>query len=201
MRTAILRWRDEVGDTHALGLVRIAVGLLLFVNALRAARELQQDYFGDVFHWSILPEGLVPSRTAYAILVALQLLLAALVVSGHRARTALFASAVVGVYVLLCDRLQFHHNRAALFFYSLLLSFSPCDRSLSMAVALTGTAAPLWAPRLAQLQVSLIYVASGGSKLAAAASRGGGAFIEPRPPCGTHGPGAGAPAGCLTPSA
>jgi hypothetical protein len=178
MQNAILRWRDEVGDTHVLGLVRIALGLLLFVNALRAARELQEDYFGDVFHWPILPEGLVPSRTAYVILVALQLLLAALVVSGHRARTALFASAVVGVYVLLCDRLQFHHNRAALFFYSLLLSFSPCDRSLSMAVALTGTAGPLWAARLAQLQVSLIYVASGGSKLADADWRGGRVLME-----------------------
>jgi hypothetical protein len=165
MRRAFLHWRDEVGDTYVLGLVRIALGLLLFANALRAARELQQDYFGDVFHWPILAEPLVPSRTAYTILVAVQLLLAALVVSGHRARPALFASALAGVYVLLCDRLQFHHNRAALFFYSLLLSFSPCDRSLSMAETLTGTAGPLWAARLAQLQVSLIYVASGGSKL------------------------------------
>src|SRR5260370_30556812 len=177
MRGAILRWRDEVGETHVLGLVRVALGLFLFANALRAAGELQQGYFGDVFHWPMLPEPLVPSRSVYAILVALQLLLAALVVSGHRARTALFASAVVGVYVLLCDRLQFHHNRAALFFYSLLLSFSPCDRSLSMAVALTGTAAPLCAAPLAQLQVSLIYVASGGSKLVDADWRGGRALL------------------------
>ncbi|HEV3191096.1 MAG TPA: HTTM domain-containing protein [Polyangiaceae bacterium] len=178
MRSAIVRWRDEVGDTYVLGLVRIGLGLLLFANALRAGRELQQGYFGDVFHWPILPEPLVPSRTAYAILVALQLLLAALVVSGHRARTALFTSAIVGMYVLLCDRLQFHHNRAALFFYSLLISFSPCDRSLSMAVPITGTAGPLWAVRLAQLQVSLIYVASGGSKLIDADWRGGRVLME-----------------------
>jgi hypothetical protein len=178
MRGAILRWRDEVGDTHVLGLVRIALGLLLFANALRAARELQQGYFGDVFHWPIIPETLVPSRSVYAILVALQLLLAALVVSGHRARTALFASALAGLYLLLCDRLQFHHNRAALFFYSLLVSFSPCDRSLSMAAALTGTAGPLWAARLAQLQISLVYAASGGSKLLDADWRGGRVLME-----------------------
>jgi HTTM domain len=175
---AIRRWRDEVGDTHVLGLVRIALGLILFANALRAARELQQGYFGDVFHWPILPEALVASRTAYAILVAVQMLLAALVVSGHRARPALFLSALAGVYLLLCDRVQFHHNRAALFFYSLLLSFSPCDRSLSMAVTLAGAAGPLWAARLAQVQVSLVYIASGGSKLFDADWRTGRVLME-----------------------
>jgi hypothetical protein len=166
MMEAIRHWRDEVGETYVLGGVRVALGLLLFANGLRAARELRQGYFGDVFHWPILPESLVPPVGAYTVLVAAQVLLSALVVAGYHARGALFSSAVIGTYVLLCDRLQFHHNRWALLCYSLLLSFAPCDRSFYVAGAPPGTpAGPLWAARLAQLQVSIVYVASGSSKL------------------------------------
>ena len=81
-----------------------------------------------------------------------------MVVLGLRARLSLFASAVLGTYVLLCDRVQFHHNRWALACYALLLSLTPCDRR-------GPREGPLWAARLAQVQVALIYVASGGSKL------------------------------------
>jgi hypothetical protein len=163
---AIKRWRDEVGDTYELGAVRVVLGMLLFANGLRAARALQSGYFGDAFHWPLIPEPLVPSRTVYALIVVAQVLLSALVVAGHRARGALLASAALGVYVLLCDRLQFHHNRYALFCYALLLSFAPCDRSFYVASTAVGTrVGPLWAARLAQVQCCLIYVASGMSKL------------------------------------
>ncbi len=173
---AIRRWRDEVGDTTALGGARVVLGLLLLDNGLRAWRELGHGYFGDFFHWPIVPEWLVPARPVYVALVIAQVLLAALVVAGHRgvARLALFASALAGAYVLSCDRLQFHNNRWALFCYALLLSLAPCDRSFSVTAfgsparspAPTATlSGPLWAARLAQVQVSLIYLASGGSKL------------------------------------
>jgi uncharacterized integral membrane protein len=176
---AIHRWRDEVGDAYVLGLVRVVLGLLLFANALRAAHEVQSEYFGDVFHWPIIPEGLVPSRAVYAVLVVAQVLLSALVVAGYRARGALFASAGLGAYVLLCDRLQYHHNRWALFCYSLLLSLAPCDRSFFAAGPPPGIRiGPLWAARLAQLQLSLIYVASGGSKLLDADWRAGRVVLE-----------------------
>jgi vitamin K-dependent gamma-carboxylase-like protein len=165
MVRGLRRWSDEVGDTHALGAARVALGVLLFANALRAARELKLGYFGDVFHWPVLPEAFVPERSVYALLVMTQVLLSAFVVAGSKARGALFASAVIGVYVLLCDRLAFHNNRAALFFYSFLLSFSPCDRAFSVAPTLGTINGPLWAARLAQFQLSFIYVASGGSKL------------------------------------
>jgi hypothetical protein len=179
MFSAIRRWRDELGDTYVLGAVRVALGLLLFANALRGARELQYGYFGDAFHWPILPEPLVPSRTVYAVLVVAQVLLAALVVAGYRARAALFASAVAGTYVLLCDRIQFHHNRWALFCYSFLLALSPCDRSFFVASEMPSTRiGPLWAARLAQLQVSIIYVASGGWKLLDEDWRGGRVLLE-----------------------
>ena len=177
--SAIRRWRDELGDVYVLGAVRVALGLLLFANALRALRELQRGYFGDAFHWPILPEGLVPSRTGYTALVVSQVLLAMLVVAGYRARLALCASALAGTYLLLCDRLQFHHNRWALFCYSLLLSLSPCDRSFFIAGEILGTrTASLWAARLTQLQVSIIYLASGGWKLLDSDWRGGRVLLE-----------------------
>jgi hypothetical protein len=167
MCDAIRRWRDAMGDAYALGLVRIVLGLLLFAGALRGARELEDVYFGDVFHWPIVPEAWVPSRDVYALLVIAQVLLAVLVVAGHRgsARPALLASALLGTYVLLCDRLQFHNNRWALYCYAALLAFAPCDRSFHLGSPPAVRVGPLWAARLAQMQLALIYVASGGSKL------------------------------------
>ena len=179
MLPGIRRWRDEVGDAYVIGLVRVVLGVLLFENARRAVRELKDGYFGNVFHWPIVPEVLVPSRAAYAVLVGAQVLLAVLVVAGYWARPALFASALVGIYVLLCDRLQFHHNRWALFCYSLLLALSPCDRSLYVAGQPVSTRiGPLWAARLAQVQLSIIYLASGGSKLLDLDWRGGRVLLE-----------------------
>jgi hypothetical protein len=175
----VRRWRDEVGDAYVLGAARVVLGVLLFANALRAARELQDGYFGDVFHWPIVPETLVASIAVYKWLVAAQLLLAALVVAGYQARPALFASALAGTYVLLCDRLQFHHNRWALFCVSLMVALSPCDRSFFVAgEPLTTRVGPLWAARLAQLQLSVIYLASGGSKLLDADWRNGHVLLE-----------------------
>jgi vitamin K-dependent gamma-carboxylase-like protein len=178
MLSAIRRWREELGDAYVLGLVRVALGLLLFANALRAVHELQRGYFGDYFHWPIVPEALVASRSEYAALAVAQVLLAALVVAGYRARVALFASAIAGIYVLLCDRLQYHHNRWALFCYSLLVALSPCDRSFFIAGEVPTRVGPLWAARLAQLQVSIIYVASGGSKFLDADWRSGRVLLE-----------------------
>ena len=165
LRGAIRRWRDEVGSTYVLGEVRVAFGLFLFWSAWRAARELERGYFGDVLHWPIVPEAFVPSRAVYANLVLAQLLLAALVVAGRGARLALFLSAAASGYIVLCDRLQFHHNRWALCCYAFLLSLSPCDRSLSIGTRPSTRVGPLWAARLIQLQVSIVYLASGGSKL------------------------------------
>ena len=176
---ALRRWRDEVGDVYVLGLVRVALGVLLCANALRAVIDLRRCFFGDVFHWPMLPGALVPSYSVYTVIVAAQILLSVLVVAGHLARPALLASALLGTYVLLCDRLQFHHNRWALFCYAALLALAPCDRSLYVAGPPASTRlGPLWAARLAQLQVSLVYIASGGSKLLDPDWRGGRVIAE-----------------------
>lgn len=198
MWSAVRRWSEEVGDTYVLGLVRVALGVLLFANALRAAHELKDAYFGDVFHWPMVPEAWVLPRTGYAVLVAVQAILAALVVAGHRARLALFLSAVAGTYVLLCDRLQFHHNRWALFCYALLLSLSPCDRSFYVERQVPGTRlAPLWAARLGQAQVSLVYLASGGSKFVDPDWRSGRVLCERFVLYGQNAVARGVPAGVI----
>jgi hypothetical protein len=178
MLPLLRRWRDEQGDLYLLGAVRVALGALLLANALRAASDLRLGYFGDAFHWPVVPEALVPSRAVYSALVVGQLVLAVLVVVGVRARDALLASALLGTYVLLCDRLEFHHNRWALFCYAGLLAFAPCDRSFRVGAVSAARVGPLWAVRLAQLQVSIIYVASGGSKLLDADWRSGRVLLE-----------------------
>ena len=164
----VSRFKDEIADGYVLGPVRVALGALLGWNALTAAEELAKiGYFGDVFHMSMLPDVLVPSHRLYAVLLALRVCLAGMVMFGVWARPALAVSALLGFWMLLCDRLQFHHNRYSLDCYALLLSLTPCDRSwrATESAVLEPRTGPFWAVRLAQLQVSIIYLASGGSKL------------------------------------
>jgi hypothetical protein len=159
----------ELGDAYVLGLARVALGGLVFWEALVWGRELVEDgYFGDVFHLPFIPEAWVPSRLAYTGLLASMLILAVLATVGHRARIALGATAAIGLYVLLCDRLQYHHNSYALFCFAGLLAVAPCDRSFLIAGSVDTPAVrvgSLWAVRLARAQVSVIYLASGAGKL------------------------------------
>ncbi len=169
MRDFFARLRTETGDPYVLGLVRVCVGAFLFWHALSAARELSAlGYFGDGFYMPFLDalSGRAPARGVFVGILALRILLGAMIVVGLAARPALLASALLGLYVLLLDRLQFHHNRYTLLVFAFLLSFTRCDQSLSVA-ATPGPRleSPLWAVRLMQVQVSLVYLASGGSKL------------------------------------
>jgi hypothetical protein len=169
MRETIRRWATETGDTYPLGLVRMCVGIILFWHALSAARELESvGYFGDHFHLPFLPEALVASHAVYTATLVARLLCAVLITVGYFPRPALAACALLGLYALLCDRIGYHHNRYALDCYAFLLALSPCDRALVLVgppSTPTSRVGLLWAQRLAQLQVSLVYLASGGSKL------------------------------------
>lgn len=160
------RWALETGNTRPLAVARVAFGVLLLLQTLEEATALERvGYFGDAFHLPFVPEALVPSRDVYGALLALRAVLAALVIAGRFARPALLASALLGLHVLLCDRVGWHHNRYALACFSFLIAFAPCDPPVRVA--------PLWAQRVAQLQLSIIYLASGGSKLLDADWRGG----------------------------
>lgn len=179
MGSLVSRLRLEGGNTHVLGVVRVGVGVLLFIRGLSAARELlASGYFGDLFHMPFVPESMVPTRSVYTMMLIAFVLASVLVTAGHHARMALLVASMLGVYFLLCDRLQFHHNRYALYCYAFLLSFSPCDRSVSISPPIGEPTGPLWAVRLAQAQCSIIYLASGGSKLLDADWRGGRVLFD-----------------------
>jgi hypothetical protein len=168
MLAALARFRDEIADGYVLGPIRAAIGALLGYHALAAAEELAKiGYFGDAFHLSMLPDVLVPSHRVYALFLAARVCLAVMIVIGVWARPALVISSVLGLFVLLSDRNQFHHNRYSLFLYAFLLALTPCDRSWRAVEpqGLESRRGPFWGVRLAQIQVSLIYLASGGSKL------------------------------------
>jgi uncharacterized membrane protein YphA (DoxX/SURF4 family) len=172
VRRIIRGWQTEIGDAYAASLVRAILGALLALSALRELGDLRTvAYFGDVFHLPIVPEALVPSRSAFVAIVVIELVFALLILVGRFARPLLLGSAALGIYLLLCDRLSYHNNRYALFLFSFLLAFTPCDRAFVLRGHLAGVVepghrmGPLWAQRLAQLQLAIIYVASGGSKL------------------------------------
>ena len=178
-------WLDEQGRTEVLGAMRIAIGCLLFAQAFDAFRELGQiGYFGDAFHMPFIPERYVATRAFYTYLLDARLLLAVIVAIGIQARPALALSSLLGLYTLACDRLQFHHNRYALLLYAFLLALTPCDASWRLVGkrARADETGPMWAVYLARAQVSLVYFASGGSKLLDPDWRGGlmmqGRFLE-----------------------
>ena len=166
MSSSLSRFAHEVADGYVLGPVRAALGVLLGWQALTMARELASGgYFGDAFHISMLPSVLVPSHRLTAVIVALRLCFAVMTTIGVWARPALATSAVLGLWLLFCDRLQFSHATYSLFCFSFLLSLGPCDRSWRATESLEPRTGPFWAIRLAQVQISIVYLASGGAKL------------------------------------
>ncbi|HWE27911.1 MAG TPA: HTTM domain-containing protein, partial [Polyangia bacterium] len=175
-------WRDEVGDVQRLGLVRLALGFFLFRQALHdVEHEAVWGYFGTRFHVPILPDALVPSPLGWAALEAAMLAMGALVVVGIAARPALLWSGVAGIYLLLCDRMRYHHHIYTLYLMALLMAFIPCERSWARGRRFAPDderLGPLWAMRLLQLQLTLIYVASGGSKLLDAEWRSGAVLAD-----------------------
>ena len=165
----IARLRDEVGDTGLLALVRVCLGVLLLRQSILAARLLVQvGYFGEFFHMPMIPAALVPSHAVYVSVLCALIVLAVAVIVGRGARPALFVSSVLGVWLMLCDRLQLHNNRWALLCFAFLLSFSPCDRALVVRRAhepRPPREGPLFMQRLMQAQLAIIYLASSTSKL------------------------------------
>jgi len=170
-------FRDEVGDVQRLGLVRLMLGFFLFRQALHDVDHATVwGYFGTRYHVPILPESLVPSPLFWALLEGAMLTMGALVVVGVAARPSLFLSSLAGIYLLLCDRMRYHHHIYTLYLMAALVAFMPCDRSWARGRRFARDderVGPLWAVRLAQLQLSIIYFASAGSKLLDAEWRSG----------------------------
>lgn len=171
------RWLREERDPYLLGLLRVAVALLLLLQTLKQAHSLRLNgYFGDVFHMPLLPEALVPSHTLYGALLALQALACLLALVGVAARPALLTAALIGLYLLACDRLQYHNNRYLLLLVAALVPFTPCTRSFVppwRTKPQLGQLGPRWGARLIGAQLSLVYLASSVGKLLDQDWRGG----------------------------
>jgi len=166
--------RDAEGDTTLLSLVRVGFGVLLVNEAWLATQHLQvAGFFGGYFHQPMLPEWLVVPEGPYRAIVFAQWAAGLAIVSGRFARPALLVAAALLVYTMLCDRLWFHHYRHTMAAFSTLLALSPCDRHMVLGRPPRTDAAPLWAANAMKVQVSVMYLASGGSKLFDPDWRGG----------------------------
>jgi hypothetical protein len=173
------RFFREERDAYLLGLLRLALSALLFLNCARLILELcRGGYFGDFFHIPMVPEAWLPSATGYAIILGAQALAAVFAFLGLWPREALLSAASLGLFVLTLDRLQYHNNRYALLLLGFLLAFTPCDRSCLIArkphtLPEAERLAPTFTRRLFQIQVSLVYLGSACGKLFDADWRGG----------------------------
>ncbi|MFO0659245.1 MAG: HTTM domain-containing protein [Polyangiaceae bacterium] len=168
-------WLDEQGELHLMGVVRVLFSLL-FADALyhEVRHMVERGYFADYFHMPFFSEAWVPNKPFYLGLLALKALLILSIFLGKWARPSLIGMVLVDGYLLLCDRLEFHNNRYAILCFAFLLAWGPCDRAvLPLGPAGSKTLGPLFAQRLAQLQMSVIYIASSGSKLLDPDWRGG----------------------------
>src|SRR5262249_15437303 len=122
-------WLREERDVYVLGLLRVVFATLMFFLVVKEWREYRVDFFGESFHMPLLPEALVPSRTAYLALMGFQAVCCGAALSGFLARPALALAALGGLYGMLGDRLHYHNNRYELLLLTLLVAVTPCDRS------------------------------------------------------------------------
>ncbi|MFZ5890813.1 MAG: HTTM domain-containing protein [Myxococcota bacterium] len=159
---------------YLLGLLRVALAGFVLLGTVNAIRETSdQGYFGDVFHIPLLPEQAVPSRSVYLGLLVGRALAASLALVGVLARPSLLVAALIGLYCMACDRLQYHNNRYVLELLTFLLAFARCDRSLRWGVNEPDARGPWWPSWLMKVQISLVYIGSAGSKLVDFDWRGG----------------------------
>jgi hypothetical protein len=173
------RLLGETGDTYLFAIARMGFGLLLLNEAWLATQQLRDaGYFGGYFHQPFVPEALVPAAGVYDAVLAAQWIAALLVVAGRLARPALLAAAGLLVATMLWDRLWFHHYRHTMAAFSMLLAFSPCDRRMVLWRPADPAPEPTWTRSAIKAQVSLMYLASGGSKLFDSEWRGGQMMLE-----------------------
>lgn len=165
---------DDVGSVRALALLRICLGPVLllhlepFVRLVTDGRSYDSQFWSPFWTWypAVGPE-------AYAGLVWVGVAAAVAMTVGLATRVATATATLVVAYNVFLSATHFHHNRAFLLILLLAVTLAPSGQILSVDAWLrrrrTGRPvsdlAPLWPLYLLRAQVSLVYLASGGSKL------------------------------------
>ncbi len=165
---------EQVGSVRAVAVLRIAIGPITLLHLrpfLRDARAgiSYTDHFWEPFI-SWLPElsdglwfGLLWLGAAAAVLTTV----------GLCTRVASAAAFAVVAFNLLLSQTHFHHNTVFLAIVLFGVALLPSGRELSVDAWLRRrmrrpalpTVVPLWPLWLLRGQISLVYLASGGSKL------------------------------------
>ena len=160
-------WVDERGPLRRLGLFRVLVGVLLLRHTLPLLERGR--FFADRFYVPYLDALPVPDRTVYFAMLIGICVAGVLVTMGLFTRVALAVAFVLGTWQFLLNQLFYSNNRIFLLLCVLVLLVSPSHRALSIdaiwrkeSPAATG---PLWTVTVLRAQASLLYLASGGSKL------------------------------------
>lgn len=167
--TKLLAWVDEHGPLRRLALFRVLVGVLLLRHTLPFLSTVRFRFFADTFYVPYFDWLPVPDRTTYVVMLVATCVAGVMVTMGLLTRVALAVAFVTGSWVFLLNQLFYSNNRIFLMLCVLVLLFSPSHRAISVDAwrSKTGSAAmgPLWAQYVLRAQASLLYLASGGSKL------------------------------------
>jgi hypothetical protein len=159
---------------RALCVLRIAVGPIVLIHlAGFLADAWRGQIYADVFHEpyvSWYPE--VP-RAVYVAVLWLGVAAAVAMTVGWLTRLATAATLTVVAYNVFLSTTHFHNNRAYLLIVLAGLAVGPCGRELSVdawlrrrrGLAPLDPAAPGWPLWLLRFEASIVYGASGLSKL------------------------------------
>ncbi|MBK9180167.1 MAG: HTTM domain-containing protein [Acidimicrobiales bacterium] len=164
---------DDVGSIRAVALLRIALGPVVlvhldpFLRLVAGGRSYDTQFWSP--YWAWYP---APPRWLYAALLWAAAAAAVALTVGLLTRLAAVVTTGVVAYNLFLSTTHFHHNRAFLLVLLLGVTIAPSGRALSIDAWRAGRAgrpptdlAPLWPLYLLRAEVSLVYLASGGSKL------------------------------------
>jgi uncharacterized membrane protein YphA (DoxX/SURF4 family) len=165
---------DRTGSVRALAVLRLVLGLVTVVHLATFLRDARDGiYYDDHFwepYWSGLPK--IPG-TLWALLLWVGVVSAVLMACGILTRLTSWVTFGVVAGNLLLSQTHFRHNRTFLMILLFGLALLPTGRVLSVDAwwrrvrgrpALTDEAL-LWPLYLLRTQVSLVYLASGISKL------------------------------------
>ncbi|MCP9272021.1 HTTM domain-containing protein [Mycolicibacterium arenosum] len=180
-QAGVAAWRGfwfTVQPAYTLGIVRMAFGVLVFFWALEVGRDLYVRFGSSGFYpvppnvpfmWSVFK--LFPSDSALLVgWLALMIASVALIFGWH----SRFAAIVVFILIFSFERRNpwiFNAGDGLIRIEALLMALSPCGAALSLdqrrrtGSFWTSQEKSLWALRLMQVQVSVIYISTVIAKL------------------------------------